>query len=121
MLRSRRKPGLGSRARGSTATRATRRAHGFLVAAEVALAVLLMVAASLLIRSVGALMAEEPGFELERLLTAEVLVPQEVQPERAGVLRTRRHGPATSRPWASRCSRVAASLGKNTLHRYEAE
>lgn len=47
-----------------------------------------MVAASLLIRSVGALMAEEPGFELERLLTAEVLVPQEVQPERAGVLRT---------------------------------
>jgi len=52
------------------------RARNFLVAAEVALAMVLLVGAGLLIRSFAALMAVNPGFDTQQLLKAEVSLPR---------------------------------------------
>jgi putative ABC transport system permease protein len=51
-------------------------ARNFLVAAEVALAMVLLVGAGLLIRSFAALMSVNPGFDTRQLLRAEVSLPQ---------------------------------------------
>ncbi|HVQ28057.1 MAG TPA: ABC transporter permease [Vicinamibacteria bacterium] len=53
-----------------------RRARGALVAAEVALAMVLLVAAGLLLRSFTNLMSVSPGFEVRHLLKADVSLPQ---------------------------------------------
>ncbi|HEV2493350.1 MAG TPA: ABC transporter permease [Terriglobia bacterium] len=53
-----------------------RRARNFLVAAEVALAMVLLVGAGLLIRSFAALLAVNPGFETRHVLLAEVSLPR---------------------------------------------
>jgi predicted permease len=53
-----------------------RRARNFLVVAEVALAMVLLVGAGLLIRSFAALMAVNPGFDPRQLLKAEVSLPR---------------------------------------------
>jgi putative ABC transport system permease protein len=52
------------------------RARNFLVAAEVALAMLLLVAASLMIRSFAALLSVNPGFNTRKILKAEVSLPR---------------------------------------------
>lgn len=55
-----------------TGQRSRRHLRSILVAAEVALALMLLVGAGLLLRSLGRLLAVDPGFESDRLLTLEV-------------------------------------------------
>ena len=56
-------------------TRSRRRAHGVLVASEVALAVVLLAAAGLLVRTLSNLRRVDPGFETARGLTARLTLP----------------------------------------------
>ena len=63
-------------ARGSEGTRA-RKVRSVLVVAEVSLAVLLLVGAGLMIRTVQHLVAIDPGFNPDRLLTARVSIPRQ--------------------------------------------
>jgi putative ABC transport system permease protein len=64
---------LRSGTRGTTAGRS--RLWGTLVGAEVALALLLLVGSGLLIRSFAGILAIDPGFDANRVLTAEVALP----------------------------------------------
>jgi len=57
-----------------------RQARNFLVAAEVALAMVLLLGAGLLIRSFAALTSVNPGFDTRQLLKAEVSLPRVRQP-----------------------------------------
>jgi putative ABC transport system permease protein len=63
-------------ARGSTGTRA-RQVRAVLVVAEVALAVVLLVGAGLMIRTVQHLVAIDPGFDPDRVLTVRVSIPRQ--------------------------------------------
>lgn len=63
-------------ARGSDGTRA-RNVRSVLVVAEISLAVLLLVGAGLMIRTVQHLVAIDPGFNPDRLLTARVSIPRQ--------------------------------------------
>jgi predicted permease len=53
-----------------------RRARNFLAAAEIALAMVLLVAAGLLLRSFSKLTAVSPGFDAQHLVKAEISLPQ---------------------------------------------
>jgi putative ABC transport system permease protein len=53
-----------------------RRARSFLAAAEIALAVVLLVAAGLLLRSFSKLTSVSPGFDAQHIVKAEVSLPQ---------------------------------------------
>lgn len=66
--------------RGTTGGRAGRRARSVLVVAELALAVMLTVAAGLLFRSFSAVLSVDPGFATDRLLTAKINAPDRVPP-----------------------------------------
>jgi predicted permease len=61
--------------RGTTASPSRRRMRSALVVSEVALAVVLTVGAGLLIRSFSTLLAVDPGFRSENLLTLQVTLP----------------------------------------------
>jgi putative ABC transport system permease protein len=61
--------------RGTTAGRTQRRLRGALVAAEVGLAVVLTLAAGLLLRSFRSLLAVDPGFTPDHLLTLQISLP----------------------------------------------
>jgi putative ABC transport system permease protein len=61
--------------RGSSGGVASRRARNTLVMAEMALAVVLLVGAGLLIRSFGKLLAVDPGFRAERVVTFAISAP----------------------------------------------
>ena len=61
--------------RGSSGGVASRRARNTLVMAEMALAVVLLVGAGLLIRSFSKLMAVDPGFRTERVVTFSISAP----------------------------------------------
>ena len=63
-------------ARGSSGSRTTRRVRGALVVGELALAMLLLVGAGLLVRSFTHLMAVNPGFHPDRVLTFDVSAPE---------------------------------------------
>jgi putative ABC transport system permease protein len=80
--------GSGLSARIGTAGRATSRAggRGALVASQAALAVLLLVGAGLLVRSLQALGRVDPGFEPEGLVVADITFPSRWYPERADYL-----------------------------------
>jgi putative ABC transport system permease protein len=67
--------------RGSSAGPAARRTPSLLVVVEVALAMMLLVGAGLLIRSVVRLLQEEPGFVPERVLTATLVLPASLYPD----------------------------------------
>jgi predicted permease len=56
--------------------RERRRARSFLAAVEIALAVVLIVSAGLLLRSFASLTSVSPGFNMEKVLKAEVSLPQ---------------------------------------------
>jgi putative ABC transport system permease protein len=70
---------LKSSGRGATAGRAQRRVRGALVVAEVALAVVLTLGAGLLLRSFVSVLAIDPGFRADRLLTLQIAFPQKYQ------------------------------------------
>jgi putative ABC transport system permease protein len=77
---------LAGSGRGTVGTRSARRARAALLAAEVAFAVTLVTGAGLLIRSFSALSRVDPGFQAERLLTFELMLPPDRYPARAQVL-----------------------------------
>jgi len=62
--------------RGSSSGVASRRARNGLVMAEMALAVVLLVGAGLLIRSFSKLLAVDPGFKAERVVTFTIATPE---------------------------------------------
>ncbi len=62
-------------ARGATSSRSMQRVRAGLVVVEVALAVVLSIGAGLLLRSFAALVAVDPGFTTDRLLTLQITVP----------------------------------------------
>ena len=75
--------------RGSTAGRGQRRLRSALVVAEVGLAVALTLGAGLLMRSFLSVMAIDPGFRPDNLLTLQIAVPQSYQsPEHRRALYT---------------------------------
>ena len=80
---------LKASARGATAGRGHRRLRGSLVVAEVALAVVLTLGAGLLLRSFLSVLAVDPGFRPDRLLTLQIALPQKYQtpPHRLAVYR----------------------------------
>jgi putative ABC transport system permease protein len=53
-----------------------RRARIFLAAAEIALALVLLVAAGLLLRSLGKLLSTSPGFDAQHIVKADISLPQ---------------------------------------------
>lgn len=72
--------------RGGTRTTSDRSSAAFrrgLVVAQVALTVVLLAGSGLLARSFAALRSVDPGFETERLLTAEITIPGDVYPDAA--------------------------------------
>jgi putative ABC transport system permease protein len=68
--------GLKESGRSSTANRSQRRFRGALVMVEVALSVVLLVAAALLLRSFGELRNVNPGVSIDRVLTAGLSLPE---------------------------------------------
>jgi putative ABC transport system permease protein len=63
-------------AAGSGAGRGRARARGFLAAAEIALAVVLVIGAGLLVRSLITLTSVDPGFNVAHIVKAEISLPQ---------------------------------------------
>ncbi|HEY7876958.1 MAG TPA: ABC transporter permease [Gemmatimonadaceae bacterium] len=61
--------------RGSSGTKASRRVRGTLVVSEIALAMVLLIGAGLLVRSFERLLAVNPGFRTDRVLTFNVSAP----------------------------------------------
>ena len=61
--------------RGATSSRSQQRIRGGLVVVEVALAVVLTISAGLLLRSFTTLLAVDPGFNADHLLTLQITVP----------------------------------------------
>jgi len=59
-----------------TMSRATRRAASALVAGELALAIVLLIAAGLILRSTARLNAVDPGFQIDHVLTFATSVPE---------------------------------------------
>ncbi len=68
-------PALADAAFGSTRGQRGRRSLGALVAAELALAVVLLAGAGLMLRSVASLRDVDPGFEVENMLTFKLTLP----------------------------------------------
>ena len=67
--------------RGQAGGRRGRKMRALLVAAEVAVAVLLLIGAGLLLRSLAHLVEVNPGFETEGVLTARLSLPESRYPE----------------------------------------
>jgi predicted permease len=67
----------------ATAGRAALRVRGGLVVTQVALALMLLVGAGLLVRSIQKLTAVDPGFDPAHLLTVDLTLPAGTYPERA--------------------------------------
>ena len=68
-------------ARGSGTSGKTSRLRGLLIASESALAVVLMVAAGLLLRTFWGLLQENPGFNPSRIVTANLWLPAPNNPD----------------------------------------
>jgi putative ABC transport system permease protein len=69
--------------RSATAGLGTTRSRGLLIVSEVALSMVLLVGAGLLIRSLIALNAVNPGFDVQHVLTARVTLPATAYPDAA--------------------------------------
>jgi predicted permease len=70
---------LQEQSRGSTGSGNRHRARGVLVVAEVALAVTLTIGATLLLRSFSSLLAVDPGFRAENVLTWQMNLPDRLR------------------------------------------
>lgn len=95
----------GSAGAGSSA-RAARLRHGFVVF-EIAAAVVLLVGASLLLRSFGRLTSVDPGVDLDRVLTARISLPSARYPDAAK--RSQFHADLASRLLANPAIEQAAA------------
>ena len=73
-----------------TAGVGARRLRAALVVGEIALALVLLVGAGLMVRSFNRLMAINPGFDPERVVTARLMLPEKTYPDRAGWTRFHR-------------------------------
>jgi predicted permease len=73
----------GLQASGRSGLRASRRLTGGLVAAEIALAVLLLIVSGLLMRTLSAIESLDAGFDLDNVLTASVTLPANTSEEAA--------------------------------------
>lgn len=71
----------------ATADRSSSRFRSALVVAQVALTVVLLAGSGLLARSFAALRSVDPGFETERLLTAEITIPSDAYPDPEAMIR----------------------------------
>ena len=69
--------------RGSTASRSTRRLSDVMVAAEVALALMLLVSAGLLIRSFARLTSVDPGYRTSNIVATHIVLPPSRYPDPA--------------------------------------
>jgi putative ABC transport system permease protein len=69
--------------RGSTAGRGTRRLSDVMVAAEVALALMLLVSAGLLIRSFARLTSVDPGYRTSGIVATHIVLPNSRYPDAA--------------------------------------
>ena len=76
---------LRSASRSTTSGLGRVRFRGVLVASEVALSLVLLVGAGLLVRSLVALRAVDPGFDVQHVLTARVTLPETAYPDEASV------------------------------------
>jgi putative ABC transport system permease protein len=65
----------GGGSRGSQSASSSRRVRSLLVVSEIALALILVIASGLLIRSFGRLLAVDPGFRSENLVAARLTLP----------------------------------------------
>ena len=65
----------------SSASRRTRALRGLLVVSEIALAVTLLVGAGLLLKSFARVLDVNPGFSTERVLSAQITLPQTRYPD----------------------------------------
>ena len=74
-------------ARGASAGSGRRRGRSLLVAAEMALAVLLLIGAGLTVRSFAKLRQVDPGFSVRNALTLRLTLPQARYPDTASVVR----------------------------------
>src|SRR4029077_6689369 len=79
---------LNSFGKGIAASVALKRAHGFLVVAEFAIAAVLLTGAGLLVRSFLAVEAVDPGFQPAQILTMNISLPG-TTPERTNDLYSR--------------------------------
>ena len=76
-------PALRSGGQRTTATAARWRLRRLLMGSEVAFAVILVIGAGLLLRSLSALQKTDPGFEPDNILTFELFLPSATYPEPA--------------------------------------
>jgi hypothetical protein len=79
-------PALKDGARGRSTDRGASRTRNLLVAAEVAIATVLLVGAGLLVRTVAGMLQVPVGFATERLVTARITLPRPNDPARAAYL-----------------------------------
>src|SRR5262249_54143928 len=80
-------PSVGAAGRGSVGASSSR-TRKMLVICETALAVVLLAAAGLLIRSYSAIMSVNPGFSADRVLTFTIALPEARYPTSSVVSRT---------------------------------
>ena len=97
-------PTLHENGRSQSPTRGSHRARQFLMGAQVALALVLLVASGLMVRSFQKLRAVDPGFNPTSTLTFSIGLPQTKYQTRAGRRRCPYQHPraAVGAPWCSR-------------------
>ncbi|HYL05671.1 MAG TPA: ABC transporter permease, partial [Thermoanaerobaculia bacterium] len=81
--------GYGTRRQGGGASGARHRAQDALVAIEMAAALVLLIGAGLLIRSLGQLWRVDPGFRPEHVMTANIALPPAMMTARAEAIRAK--------------------------------
>ena len=81
----------------SSASVGARRTRELLVVAEVALAIVLLVGAGLLVRSLARVRGVEPGFDASQVLSARLILPPEPPPSAEERLQTSQIAPSRAR------------------------
>jgi len=108
--------------RGNTASRSRHRARHLLMAAQVALALVLLVSSALMIRSFQKLRAVDPGFDAASALTFSIGLPERQYPTRAAAIAAH-HAildrlaalPGVTAATASTCLPLSGGCSGNTI------